>query len=151
MFSHQKLMAKEIMHAGCTCVSFDQTIYEAAQMMASKGIGALPVCGPDEKLIGMLTDRDIVVRCIAKGLAPSFCVVGDIVSGPILWVRDTATASEVLAMMEEHKIRRLPVLDAKSQLCGIIAQSDIAECLGEAAVGEVVAEVSKGPALQHAT
>lgn len=118
--------------------------------MADEGFGAFPVCGPEDRLLGMLTDRDIVVHCIAKGLDPHSCTAADVVQGPLIWTSDNTPIGMVIARMEEHKIRRIPVIDMNKRVCGMVSMADIAERVGEIAAGELVAEVSRGPAVQHA-
>ena len=142
--------AEMIMHKGCECAKHDMSVFEASKLMERDMIGALPVCGPDNKLMGMVTDRDMVVKCIAKGLDPKECIVKDLCEGPVVWINQNATAREVLASMEEHQIRRLPVLDDNKTLVGIITQADLAKHLGEYAVGELVTAIARRPAVQHA-
>ncbi|MCW2927791.1 MAG: hypothetical protein JWM86_1759 [Thermoleophilia bacterium] len=132
---------REIMHAGCTCVQHDATCLDAARTMAEEAVGALPICGPDDRLIGMLTDRDIVVHCIAVGLDPATCTAGDLASGRLIWASDDQTVGEVLDIMEAHVIRRVPVIDSEMQLVGMVAQADIAH-LGRDVTGELVEVIS---------
>ena len=141
--------ARDLMTADCQCVKEDESVLSAAKIMADKGIGALPICGNDEKLHGMLTDRDIVVKCIAKGNDPSSCKVGEMAEGRVIWVSADADVREVLSRMEEHQIRRLPVIDENKKLVGIISQGDIATHLGGSETGELVGQVSQGPASQQ--
>jgi CBS domain-containing protein len=135
-------LVRDVMHDGCSCVKHDATLVEAAKQMTEECVGALPICGPDDKLIGMLTDRDIVVHCIAADKDPSTCTAGDLASGRVVWVRDDAPVSEALAEMEQHLIRRIPVIDSDHQLCGIIAQADIAMRLGSDATAELLEAIS---------
>jgi CBS domain-containing protein len=137
-----KTPVRDVMHDGCTCVKHDATLVEAAKQMTEECVGALPICGPDDKLIGMLTDRDIVVHCLAADKDPSTCTAGELASGRLVWVRDDATVQEALQQMEEHLIRRIPVIDSDKQLCGIIAQADIAMHVGSAQTAELVEKIS---------
>jgi CBS domain-containing protein len=141
--------ARELMNKGCECVSSDATIRTAAKKMADLGVGALPICGPEDKLIGMLTDRDIVVKCIAEGLDIDACTAGELADGEVFWVFESATADEVIGEMESHQVRRLIVLNEDKRLAGIISQGDVATQLGERATGELVGAVSQGPADQN--
>jgi CBS domain-containing protein len=134
---------RHVMHEGCTCVKHDATLVDAAKQMAEECVGALPICGPDDKLIGMLTDRDIVVHCIAADKDPATCTAGELASGRVIWVSDSAPISEALEMMEEHLIRRIPVIDKNHELCGIVAQADIAMHLGSQDTAELVETISK--------
>jgi CBS domain-containing protein len=135
-------LARELMHEGCTCVPHDASCLEAARQMRDEAVGALPICGPDDKLIGMLTDRDIVVNCLAADLDPSVCTAGELASGRLIWTFDDAPVSEVLALMEEHLIRRVPVIDRNMRLVGMVAQADIATHLDLDATGELVEVIS---------
>jgi CBS domain-containing protein len=143
-------VAADVMHRGCDCVSHESTVLEAARMMSEDGVGALPICGPADRLIGMLTDRDIVVRCLAAGFDPSECTTGTLASGRVIWCYDDMPVSNVLTLMEEHLVRRVPVVDREKRLVGIIAQADIARVLGQSAAGELVEVVSTAPPRQAA-
>jgi CBS domain-containing protein len=91
----------------------------------------------------MLTDRDIVVHCLAADKDPATCTAGDLASGRLIWVRDDAPISEALESMEQHLIRRIPVIDSQMRLCGIIAQADIAMHLGSKETAELVETISQ--------
>ena len=136
-------LVREVMHEGCTCVKHDATLVDAAKQMTEECVGALPICGPDDKLIGMLTDRDIVVHGLAADLDPNTTTAGKLASGRVIWVRDDAPIEEALKEMEQHLIRRIPVIDANRELCGIIAQADIAMHLGSKDTAELVETISK--------
>jgi Predicted signal-transduction protein containing cAMP-binding and CBS domains len=105
-------------------------------------VGALPVCGEDDRLIGIITDRDMVVKAIAKGKNPAEVKAGDLIGDAhVWWVDAGADVDEVLHQMAEHKIRRLPVLE-NNELVGIISQADLAAKLPEDKVGELVEAIS---------
>lgn len=142
--------ARDVMSSGCTCISHDSTLVDAARIMAEEGVGALPICGPEDKLIGMLTDRDIVVRCVAKGRSPEQCTAGELAQGRVIWCSEDAPVQDVLDSMEEHLVRRIPVVDSDKQLVGIIAQADIATKLGASDTAELVETVSSAPPRQTA-
>jgi CBS domain-containing protein len=134
--------AREVMHSGCECLGIDEKLTDAARRMAERNIGALPVCGEDDRPLGMVTDRDIVVECVAKGKNPAEVKAGDILGEAHLWSVDAgADVEEVLHQMAEHKVRRLPVLE-NEELVGIISQADLAEKLPEDKVGELVEAIS---------
>lgn len=135
-------LVRDVMHKGCTCVKHDATLVDAAKQMSEECVGALPICGPDDKLIGMLTDRDIVVHCIAADKDPATCTAGELASGRVIWVRDDAPVQEALDEMETHLIRRIPVIDADRQLCGIVAQADIAMHMDGEQTAELVEVIS---------
>ncbi len=144
-------LARELMHEGCTCIKADETLLAAACTMRDLGVGALPVCGSEDKLIGMITDRDLVVKCMAEHLDPSTTKASYLADGSIVYVHDDTPASEVLATMEEHLIRRVPVIDRTThQLIGIIAQADIATHMGVVPAGELVGAISEAPSMAHA-
>ncbi|MER7956473.1 CBS domain-containing protein [Streptomyces sp. NPDC096030] len=133
--------ARDLMTADATCVRASETIVEAARKMADLGVGALPICGPDEKLHGMLTDRDIVVKAVAQGRDPATCTAGDLAQDTIVTVGADDSAEQVLRVMTENRIRRVPVIDSHV-LVGIISQADVARTLPEAQVGDFVETVS---------
>ncbi|MFE5615514.1 CBS domain-containing protein [Streptomyces sp. NPDC056470] len=133
--------ARDLMTADATCVRASETIVEAARKMADLGVGALPICGPDEKLHGMLTDRDIVVKAVARGRDPATCTAGDLAQDTIVTVAADDSAEQVLRVMTENRIRRVPVIDSHV-LVGIISQADVARTLPEAQVGDFVETVS---------
>ncbi|MFD7324139.1 CBS domain-containing protein [Streptomyces sp. NPDC059875] len=133
--------ARDLMTADASCVRASETIVDAARKMADLDVGALPICGPDERLHGMLTDRDIVVKVIAKGKDPAACTAGDVAQDSIITVGVDDTAEQVLRVMSENKIRRVPVIDGHV-LVGIISQADVARTLSDPQVGEFVETVS---------
>jgi len=128
------------MHAGAQCIGDSQTLQDAAQQMRDLDVGALPICGDDNRLLGILTDRDIVVKCIANGIDPSTATAGQLAQGTPVTINPTADVSQVLQLMEENKVRRLPVTD-KNQVVGMISEADIARHLPEQAVGQFVEAV----------
>ncbi|GHH74404.1 MULTISPECIES: CBS domain-containing protein [Streptomycetaceae] len=116
--------ARDIMHGGAQCVRADQSLADAARMMRDMGVGALPICGADEKLSGIITDRDIVVRCIAEGKDPAMMKAMDL-GGHLHCVRADDDMDVVLKKMEQHQIRRIPVIH-EERLVGMISEADIA-------------------------
>ncbi len=100
--------AQDIMTPAPQCVRHDQTLVDAARMMATMDVGSLPICGPEGKLVGMLTDRDIVVRCLAAGDDPSAVTAGELAEGKPTYVAADADIGEVLRVMQEQQIRRVP-------------------------------------------
>ncbi|GAA2077231.1 CBS domain-containing protein [Actinomadura alba] len=134
--------ARDIMHSGCECLGINETLTNAARRMAELNIGAMPVCGGDNRLKGIITDRDIVVKAIAKGRNPAEVKAGDLIGEAAVWWVDVNTdVDEVLHQMAEHRIRRMPVLDNEN-LVGIISQADLAAKLPEDKVGELVEAIS---------
>lgn len=134
--------AREVMHSGCECLGTDETLTDAARRMAEQDVGALPVCGEDGRLKGIITDRDIVVKAIANRKDPAEVKAGELIEeGHLWWIDANADIEEVLHEMAEHKIRRLPVLE-NEELVGIISQADLAAKLPEDRVGELVEAIS---------
>jgi CBS domain-containing protein len=138
--------ARDVMSTDCTCVGENETLLDAARMLAEKDVGALPICGEDDRLKGMLTDRDIVVKALAKGKDPATTRAGELGQGDARTVTIGADDSidEALRTMIDHKVRRLPVIDGK-RMVGIISQADIATNVEEERVGELVEAISAAP------
>jgi CBS domain-containing protein len=132
--------ARDIMHPGAECITEDDTLATAAQRMRDLGVGSLPICGADDRLHGIITDRDIVVRCIAEGRDPAQMRAADLAQGTVYWVDAAAEVDEVLREMEDHQIKRLPVID-NHRLVGVISEADIARNLSEDRLAEFVEKV----------
>jgi len=122
--------ARDIMHAGAECIGENGTLSRAAEMMRDMHVGALPVCGEEGRLLGIVTDRDIVVRCIAEGEDPNISTAGDLAEGTPIWVDADADVQEVLSLMTDAQIRRLPVIENK-WLVGMISEANLAEHLND--------------------
>jgi CBS domain-containing protein len=120
--------ARDFMHAGAECVKEDESLTTAARKMRDLHVGSLPICGADNRLHGIITDRDIVVRCIAEGQDPAEMTAAELAQGPPIWVDANADEDEVLTLMIESRIRRLPVIENR-QLVGIISEADLAQHL----------------------
>jgi CBS domain-containing protein len=133
--------AREIMTSGVECVGENQTLVEAARMLRDLEVGAMPVCGEDNRLKGMVTDRDIVVRCLAEGGDPGSTTAGELAQGKPVTIGADDDIEEVLRTMAQHQVRRLPVIDGHD-LVGIISQADIARSLPERKVGELLESIS---------
>jgi CBS domain-containing protein len=138
--------ARDVMSDDCTCVGENDTLLDAAKKLAELDVGALPICGEDDRLKGMLTDRDIVVKALAQGRDPGSTRAGDLGQGDSETVTIGADDSidEALHTMIDHKVRRLPVIDGK-RLVGIISQADIATNVDEEKVGDLVEAISAAP------
>ncbi|MFJ8039653.1 CBS domain-containing protein [Kitasatospora sp. NPDC096147] len=135
-------MAKDIMHPGAECVRDHQTLAEAARIMKEQDVGALPICGPDEKLMGILTDRDIVLRCVADGRDPGSVTAGELAQGRPMVVEADEDTEQVLRVMEQHRVRRLPVIDHPDhKLVGMISEADIARGMPQERVAEFVSAI----------
>jgi CBS domain-containing protein len=138
--------ARDIMSTDVTCVGENETLLDAAKKLAERDVGSLPICGEDDRLKGMLTDRDIVVKAVAQGKDPGSTRAGELGQGDGETVTIGADDSidEALRTMIDHKVRRLPVIDGK-RLVGIISQADVATNLDEERVGDLVEAISAAP------
>lgn len=136
--------AREVMNAGATCINEDQTLLEAAQMMRDLGVGSLPICGNDKKLHGIITDRDIVLKCVAEGKDASTCMAGELAQGEITWVDAMTDITEVVDVMGRDQIKRLPVIE-DHQLVGMISEADLARHLDDHQLSEFVEKVFARP------
>lgn len=125
------------MHTGAECIGEHETLQHAAQRMRDLDVGALPVCGDDDRLHGIITDRDVVIKCIAQGGDPKIMTAGDLAQGKPFTVDAQADVTEVLHTMEDHQVRRVPVIESH-RLVGMISEADLARHLPEQAVGEFV-------------
>jgi CBS domain-containing protein len=134
-------VVREFMTTNAQCVKEDQTLQEAAAMMRDLDCGSLPICGSEGKLKGFITDRDIVVRCVAENMDPREVRAIDLAQGTPHWIDADANIDEAIAMMEKYQVRRLPVI-SDHKLVGIISQGDIARNYSEARVGELVEHIS---------
>ncbi|MCI0383086.1 CBS domain-containing protein [Streptomyces sp. CNQ085] len=120
--------ARDIMHTGAECVGEHETPDAAARRMRDLDVGALPTCGDDDKLRGIVTDRDIVVKCLATGGDPSRMTAG-------------ADAQKVPDTMEKHQVRRVPITGGEKQLAGMVSEADLARSPPEAEVGRFLEAV----------
>ena len=134
--------AREIMTQSAECIGENDSILDAAKMMSKSDIGAMPICGEDNRLKGMLTDRDIVVKCIADGGDPSAVKAGDLAEGKPVTIGADDDVSEALATMKKYQVRRLPVIDGHD-LVGMLTQADVARSLPDERVGELVGYISE--------
>jgi len=133
--------AREIMTNDVRCVQEDQSLVEAARLLRDLNVGAVPICGNDNRLKGMVTDRDIVVKCIAEGGDPKQAKASELATGKPVTVGADDDISVALRTMADHKVRRLPVIDGHD-LVGIISQADLARNLPEEKIGDLVEAVS---------
>jgi CBS domain-containing protein len=134
--------ARDIMTGGVECIGENETLADAARKMRDLDVGSLPICGEDNRLKGMLTDRDIVVRCLAEGGDPASTRAGDLAQGEPVTVGADDPVEEILRTMTQYKVRRLPVIDGHD-LVGIVSQGDVAKNLPEDRVGDLVEAISQ--------
>lgn len=136
--------ARDIMHLGADCVSENETLGAAARKMRDLHVGSLPICGNDDRLHGIITDRDIVVSCVAEGSDPQTTSVREFAHGTPIWVDANDDQNEVLNVMTENRIRRVPVME-NSRLVGMISEGDLATHLDEHEVGQFAFAVYSAP------
>jgi CBS domain-containing protein len=136
--------ARDVMTGGAECIGEDDTIVDAAKRLAELDVGAMPICGNDNRLKGMLTDRDIVVKVIAQGKDPSSTKAGELAEGKPVTIGADDSVKEALKTMADHKVRRLPVIDGHD-LVGIVSQADLARNVDEEQVGDLVEAISSAP------
>jgi CBS domain-containing protein len=132
----------EIMTTRPRCVAPTNTLVEAAGLMRQLDVGALPVCD-NEQLAGIVTDRDIVLRAVAEGHDPNTAMVSEVMSGGVEHVFADQEVEEVVRVMEQRQIRRLPVLDRGSRLVGIVSLGDVATSSNPAFGGMALRDVSE--------
>ncbi|AXB43765.1 CBS domain-containing protein [Amycolatopsis albispora] len=133
--------ARDIMTAGAECVRTSDTALDAARRMAELDVGAVPICGEDNRLKGVLTDRDIVVKVLAAGKDPRAIRAGDLAQGEAVTIGADDEAEEILRTMAEHQVRRLPVIDGHD-LVGMVSQADVARSLPNPQTGDLVEALS---------
>ena len=131
---------RDLMTSNVETVGPDHTAKDAAAFMLSADTGSIPVC-QDDKVIGMITDRDIAVRGIAAGKGPD-CSVRDLMSNDVICARDTDDAHTVAHKMSEAQVRRLPVLDSDDRLVGMVSLGDLSREAEQGAANEALEGVS---------
>jgi CBS domain-containing protein len=136
--------ARDVMSGGAECIGENDSILDAAKRLKELDVGAMPICGEDNRLKGMLTDRDIVVKVLAEGKDPSSTKAGELGEGKPVTIGADDSVEEALRTMAEHKVRRLPVIDGHD-LVGVVSQADIATNLEEEDTGELVEAISAAP------
>jgi CBS domain-containing protein len=137
--------AKDVMTEGCECIGENDNVLDAAKRLSELDVGAMPICGKDDKLKGMLTDRDIVVKVLAAGKDPAQVTAGELGEGVPATANVDDSVDDALKTMSDRKVRRLPVLDGDKKLVGIISQADIATKQSKEETGSLVEEISEAP------
>jgi CBS domain-containing protein len=135
--------ARDLMTADPVCCPQQMTVDDVAKLMAQHNCGEIPVVDPQDRIVGVVTDRDIVCRVVAEGKNPMAHTAESCMSGPVVTVRDDAPMQDVVATMERHQIRRVPVVDGRDACIGIISQADISSTADAKDVAELVREVSR--------
>ena len=135
-------VARDVMTPNAECVGENETLLDAAKKLANLGIGSMPICGEDNRLKGMLTDRDIVVKALAQGKDPASTKAGELAQGKPVTIGADDSLSETLHTMAQYQVRRLPVIDGHD-LVGIIAVADVARELDDdSAKGDLIQAIS---------
>ncbi len=135
------MKVKDAMHVGVTWVQPATSIYDIAKMMREDDIGAVPV-GENDRLVGMVTDRDIICQGLADGSDCATLTARDVMSKPIVYCRSDEYLEDALRIMEKNQIRRLPVIDENKRLVGMLALGDVSAKCGRDLAGEVIRSVS---------
>lgn len=129
------------MHPQADWASSDTPVSEVARMMEKDDVGAIPI-GRDDRLVGMLTDRDIAIRVVAKGLDPAKTTAEAVMTKDLVWCRTSETVEDAIHLMDQKKIRRLPVIDENKRLVGMLALGDIAHSVSRDLSGEILRAVA---------
>lgn len=135
------MKVNEAMHPSVHWVEPGTPVVEIAKLMRDHDIGAVPV-GENDRLVGMVTDRDIVVRGIAEGRDCATMQARDVMSSGIIYCRDNEDLEDAIRIMEQHKVRRLPVINEEKRMVGILSLSDVAHAAPRHLSGEVLQSVA---------
>lgn len=138
------MTVRELMTPDPSCCTMETSLEEVARMMVQCDCGEIPVVERQDlrKIVGVVTDRDIVTRAVAKGLNPLMVSVAAVMSSPAVTIKEKDDVDEVIRLMETHQIRRVPVVDQNGAICGIVSLADIARHDSRKQTGELVREVS---------
>ena len=136
--------ARDVMTGDAQCIGENDSITDAAKRLKELDVGAMPICGEDNRLKGMLTDRDIVLKVVAEGKDPNSTKAGELGEGKPVTIGADDSIDEALHTMAEHGVRRLPVIDGHD-LIGIVSQADLARNVDEEKVGDLVEAISSAP------
>ncbi len=138
------MKVKDAMHKGVQWVAPDLPLPAIAQKMQKYDVGIIPV-GENDRLVGMVTDRDIAVRGVVDGKDPSKLTAKDVMTKGVVWCHDTDALEDAAHMMETKKIRRLPVIDANKRMVGMISLGDVTH----AASQKIAAELTRAVSAHH--
>lgn len=138
------MKARDLMSRDTECVAASDTLEHAAGRLAKLGVGAMPICGDDDRLMGMLTDRDIIVKAVAQGKDLARTLVSELAEGKPVTIGADDSVDETLRTMADARVRRLPVIDGR-RLVGIVSLADVARHTPRRRSGGVLAAVSSSP------
>ncbi|WP_225732439.1 MULTISPECIES: CBS domain-containing protein [unclassified Nocardia] len=136
--SHSGPTARDLMKPGAQWISRNETVGKAARVMAELGVGSVVVADDNQRMCGIITDRDIVVKCIAQGRSPATTRAGELCEATPRWVPADADVDTVLTEMEQHRIKRIPVIDDNKRMIGMISEADLARHLDDNQLSEFV-------------
>lgn len=139
------MLARELSEPYVTCCMPDTPLKLVAQMMIDRDCGAIPVVlnTTSMRLLGIVTDRDIVCRAVASGRTPLQATAADVMTGSVVTVSPEATVEDCCALMQQQQIRRLPIVDPSGACCGLVALADIARHVDEALAGRLLRQISQ--------
>jgi CBS domain-containing protein len=136
--------ARDVMTGGTECIGENDTIADAAKRLKELDVGAMPICGEDDRLKGMVTDRDIVVKVLAEGKDPGSTKAIELGGEKPVTIGADDSVDEALQTMKDNKVRRLPVIDGQ-ELIGVVSQGDLAANIEDEKVGDLVEAISAAP------
>ena len=136
-------IARDVMTADPACCTPETTLDQVAKMMVQNDCGEIPIVDVNDQPVGVVTDRDIVCRVVADGKNPMAHTAESCMSQPVITVKADDSLEDIVATMEKHQIRRVPVIDERGCCAGIISQADVAWAEPMPEVGELVREVSR--------
>jgi CBS domain-containing protein len=136
------MKVKDAMHPGVTWVGPDTPISELARKMRDEDIGSIPI-GENDRLVGMVTDRDIAIKAVADGGDVDTMTARDVMSSPILYCRTEQDLDDAIRLMENHQVRRLPVINENKRMVGMLSLGDVAGANNRQLSGEVVEAVAQ--------
>jgi len=137
---------RDVMTPNPECVTEKDSLRDVARIMKDQDTGVVPVVDGGRKIIGMITDRDIVVRCVAEGKNPLEAHVNDVMSKSVRKVREDQTVNDVIGLMKSSEIRRVPVVNQRDEIVGIVSMGDIAtESSERGKVGDAMQDISSAP------
>ncbi len=139
------MKVSELMTRRPSCATPEMVLSKVAKMMADENVGSVPVVESKDsgKIVGVVTDRDIVLRAVARAKNPLEMSAGDVMTKDVVTVHDQDDVQDVARLMEKHQVRRVPVVDENGKVCGIVAQADIALKASDKTTADVVQSVSK--------
>lgn len=136
--------ARDVMTGSADCIGENDSVADAAKRLADMDVGAMPICGEDERLKGMVTDRDIVVKVLAQGKDPSSTKAIELGGDKPVTIGADDSVDEAVQTMKDNKVRRLPVIDGHD-LIGVVSLGDLATNIEDGKVGELVEAISAAP------